>query len=407
MRRFGVEEELLVVAEDDLEPLPVAEEMVRWHTIRSLDADDGAITAPATHVGPLLSADLHQEHVTVALPAVETLTEQLESIRRGRTLADETARRFGGRVVAVGSPPWSRRPHVSADPRHEEMGKRFGSFSFDQLTCGLHVRVDVDGPEEGVAVLDRIRIWLPTLLAMSANSPYWFGRDTGFASHRHQSWSQWPTAGIPDVFGSVAEYRRRCESLVEIGAALDRAQLHLDAHLGVDGTCVVVRVTDVCLDARHAAVLAVIVRALVETTARMWRLGVEPPPFGTAELRAAAWHAARYGLQESLVSPKSMRPVAAGDVIAEMLRLVRPTLREYGEEDAVDAVVWDMLRVGTGATRQRDGFAIRKQLRDVVKGAIHVTHLREEIPAGGREPAPGTSPDQALSIASPSAPRIS
>ena len=92
-------------------------------------------------------------------------------------------------------------------PRYEAMAVRFGLTAHEHLTCGCHVHVSVDSEAEAVGVLDRIRIWIPILLAISANSPFWQGSDTGYESYRSQVVRRWPSSGPTDVFGSVANYR--------------------------------------------------------------------------------------------------------------------------------------------------------------------------------------------------------
>ena len=138
---------------------------------------------------------------------------------RWRRAADERARSSGARVAALGTSPLPGMPKLTPSPRYQAMIERFGLTAVEQLTCGCHVHVGVADDEEGVAVLDRIRIWLPVLLALSANSPYWQGRDTGYASFRSQAWTRFPTAGPTEIFGSAAAYRTRTEALVASGVA--------------------------------------------------------------------------------------------------------------------------------------------------------------------------------------------
>ncbi|MHA7180374.1 glutamate-cysteine ligase family protein [Arthrobacter sp. MDB2-24] len=87
----------------------------------------------------------------------------------------------------------------------EQTVQRFGLTAVEQLTCGCHMHVEIESEEEGVAVPDRIRVWLPPLLAITANSPYWNAADSGFASYRFQAWNRWPTAG-PDYVTAPPKY---------------------------------------------------------------------------------------------------------------------------------------------------------------------------------------------------------
>ncbi|WP_143665942.1 YbdK family carboxylate-amine ligase, partial [Streptomyces griseus] len=177
----------------------------------------------------------------------------------------------------------------------------------EQLTCGCHVHVSVASDEEGVAVLDRMRRWLPVLLALSANSPYWQGRDSGYSSYRSQVWGRWPSAGPVDVHGSAEAYHDRVRSLVGTGALRDEGMIYFDARLSHRYPTVEVRIADVCLDPADTVLLATLVRGLVDTAAREWRAGEPPPDIDTSLLRVATWRAGRSGLEGRLVHPRTLR----------------------------------------------------------------------------------------------------
>lgn len=378
MRTFGVEEELLLVRAADLRPMSAGEIVVRRFQERSERPVDhfpsGGFPPPPAASGHLLKTELQQEQLEVVGPPLTTLEDQLSSIRSGRALADEAAQVFDGRVIAAASPIFPRLPHVVGQLRYRRMAQRFGLLTAEQLTCGYHVHVSIDSRDEGVQVLDRIRVWLPVLLALSANSPFWYGRDTGYSSYRNQAWSRWPTAGPVDQFGSVEEYDRRCEALIRSGAALDLGMMYFDARLSHRNPTVEVRIADVCLSAEHAAALAALVRALVETAARQADAGVPAPGVPAALLRAWSWHAAKCGVDDELVSPTVGEARPADVVVTELLDFVRPVLAEYGEDVYVEAVVAEMLRDGTGSRRQREAYARREDIRDVLDAALQLTH---------------------------------
>ncbi|MEX5294378.1 glutamate--cysteine ligase [Kocuria sp. CPCC 205268] len=361
-RTFGVEEELLLVDAETLEPAAVS---------------PGVVSAQDEHPAPSghrISTELQQEQIEVAGPPVTSLADQLAVIRRGRELLDSAARAAGARAVALASPVFPALPHLVPRPRYAWLRDRFGLVAAEQLTCGQHVHVGISDPAEGVAVLDRIRGWLPVLLALSANSPFWYGRDTGYDSYRYQTWTRWPTAGPDELVGTPREYERRCEALLRSGVALDHGMLYSDVRLSARYPTVEIRIADVCLEAGHAAALAALSRALVETAAAQWRSGAPAPRTGVAELRAWSWQASVAGVGGSLVSPVSGAPAPAAEVVAELLELVRPVLARWGEVAAVETEVAGLLRDGSGARQQRTAFAARQDPHDVVRAALAATH---------------------------------
>lgn len=380
MRRFGVAEELLVVAADSLDAAPLGEDVALGYRRGGLVDISGAGVARglldrwAARSQHELRVGLHQEQLEVAGPPVTGFEQQLASIRQGRRIADAAAREHGARVVALASSVWPQRPHLSHDDRAREIGVDFGLLATEQLGCRTSVHVEVDSRQEGVQVLDRIRPWLHVLLALSANSPFWFGQESGYASYRYLAASRWPTSGPSDVLGSVLAYDCRTRALLRAGAVVDAGMLHFDARLGEHAPTVEVCIADVCPDAAHTAAIAALTRALVGTAARQWDLGEEPSKASTAQLRAWAWHAARHGLGETLGSPFGGAQLPAAEVVSEFLDLVLPELAETGEEDAVTQAVAEIVDGGTGAALQRSAFATRQDLRDVVAAALGLTH---------------------------------
>lgn len=321
-----------------------------------------------------LGAEIQQEMIeTQTLPRLRT-EELLADIVEGRTMADELARRHGARAVAVAMSPMPLRPHATPDPRYDQMMQRYGLTAKGTLVCGCHVHVAIRSREEGVAVLDRIRTWLPVLLALSANSPYVGGVDTGHASYRFVAWHQWQSAGPTDVFGSVEAYDRFERLLVETGVILDKAMLYLDARVSHKQPTVEVRVADVCLDARDTVVLAALVRALVDTAVGEWRSGVAPLSTPSAALRLAEWQAALTGVGGMLPHPVTGLEGTAVAAIEALLAHTAEALQANGDLQLAREGVVRILRTGGGAGRLRAAYARRGRMRDVVTEAVAVTH---------------------------------
>jgi carboxylate-amine ligase len=358
-----VEEEFLLV--DAITGAPAAASCAVLAQYADLAAD------PA---GPRLTAELQQEMLEVISPPHRTLPGLQADVVAGRALADRAARAAGVRAVALATSPLPVCPHVHPDPRYDTITARYGTPARDLLVCGLHVHVSVASAEEGVAVLDRIRHWLPVLVALSANSPFAGGQDTGYASYRSHAWQAWPTAGPCPVHGSVAAYRALEAELMATGVLLDEAMLYFDARLSRTHPTVEVRVADVCLYPGDTGLIAGLVRALVETAAREAHAGVPPALTTAAALRLASWRAALSGLCGELVHPATGRPAAAWDVVAALLDHVFPALVKAGDDEAVIHGLGQLLDRGTGADRQRAVHRRTGRMSEVVLDALDATH---------------------------------
>ncbi len=234
------------------------------------------------------------------------------------------------------------------------MLERFGLTAHEQLTCGFHVHTSVESPEEGVVVLDHIRDKLAVLTAISANSPYWRGQPTGFDSYRTQAWNRWPTSGPSAVFGSLTSYRRMVSRLLDTGVLLDEGMIYFDARISRAHPTVEVRVADVCLRPEDAALIAVLVRALVETATREMFDGVEPSSVPTALLRMASFQASNMGLRGDLLDFGDFRPQPAATVVWALVDYLSPVLDEQDELGLVKTGVADILERGNGASEQRE-----------------------------------------------------
>ncbi|MDF2050020.1 glutamate--cysteine ligase [Arthrobacter sp. Cr_A7] len=359
MRTFGVEEELLIVDPETGEPLALADALLSGRRMAADDSprDPHALETEDTTVYDDdemgLSAELKLEQIeTQTRPCLDYGT-LLDQIRAGRALADQAARKNKARVAALATSPLASTTHTTPDPRYARMLERFGLTAQEQLTCGFHVHTYVESPEEGVAVLDRIRDKLAVLTALSANSPFWNGLQTGFESYRTQAWNRWPTAGPAGIYGTYPAYRRVVTRLLDSGVMLDEGMLYFDARLSRNHPTVEVRVADVCLRAEDAALIALLVRALVESASREWHAGVEPAPVPTVLLRMASWQASSAGLSGDLLDFGNFRPKLAADVVRSLVDYLAPVLDEQGELGLVRQSVEDIIARGTGAAEQR------------------------------------------------------
>ncbi|MCW2930987.1 MAG: carboxylate-amine ligase [Actinomycetia bacterium] len=349
VRSAGVEEELLLVEPGAGQPVAVAETALRI-------ADSGDFGQEGTHgdTGDSGEFELQQQQLETSTKPCFGLSELGEELRRGRAVAAEAAGRAGAAVAALATSPVHVEPRLVRRGRYLRMADAFGLTAYEQLTCGCHVHVSISSPDEGVAVLDRIRPWLPVLLALSANSPFWQGRDSAYASFRYQAWGRWPSAGPTDAFGSAEAYRRTVQQMMSTGTLLDSGMVYFDARLSEHYPTVEVRVCDVCLHADDATLIAGLARALVETEARRWRAGSAIPAHRIEILRLAAWRASRSGLDDVLLNPYTGVPEPAPAVANALLEHVRDALDEAGDTGKVAELLGAVLARGNGATFQRN-----------------------------------------------------
>lgn len=369
VRTVGVEEELLLVDVRTGRSRPVS----------------GQVLGRAPHPPPsvagggvhgALTAELQMQQIETRTAPGADLAALRSEVRRWRSEAVSAAREAGSSVAALATSPLPVRPVVTRSVRYDWMEDRYQLTARQHLTCGCHVHVSVDSDEEGVGVLDRIRVWLPSLLALSANSPFWNGKDSGYASYRSQVFARWPSWGPADLFGSAEAYHRLVRKMVLSSVILDAGMVFFDARLSQHYPTVEIRSADVCFTVDEAIVVAALCRGLVETAAHEWAAGTQAPDVPTQMLRLATWQAGREGLEGNLIDWRTGLPTPCWSVLEGLVDHVGPALQAAGDLDLVHEGLSRVREEGNGAIRQRTTFARTGRLVDVVAASVRETSSR-------------------------------
>ena len=345
VRRVGIEEEFLLVEPDTGSPASVAPQVLA----RCADV----VGTP----GPVVKPEFFLAQVEVNSRPHRVLAEAGAELAEARSRIAGVAADAGALLLAVPLPPFPDDAKgagtlCSPGDRYERIRTQYGAVADSSLMCAMHVHVEVADDEEAVAIVNRVRPWVPLLVAISANSPYWRGTDTGYASWRSRLWNAWPTSGPTEVFADASEYRRLTRQVVEAGSALDIALVNFDVRLSSRYPTVEFRVADVCTDLADTLVIAALTRAAVEHAAREHHAGVPVAGWRTEVLRSASWRAARFGLTDRLLCPVTAEPVPAAAAVDTMLATLHDELAGAGDLDLVRAA----LRTGSatgGAQLQR------------------------------------------------------
>jgi glutamate---cysteine ligase / carboxylate-amine ligase len=340
---FGVEEEFLLIEPDSGKPAACAPAVL----------DRARAEGP---VGP--GAAMHAELLTTQVEAATGICADVAELRAqlagARSRLAASARAEGARLVSVGTPVLDGPTPPRAPGRHfAEVADAFAGAVADYQVCGCHVHVAIPDRESAIAVINRLRPWLPTLLALSVNSPFDRGRDTGCHSWRMLLQGRFPSSGVPPVFASAADYDERMGALVDCGALTDEHMTFWLARPSNHVPTVEVRVADAALTIDDAALQAALTRAMVHTALREHRRGAPLPRVSETVAAAALWTAARHGMDGPAVDPDEQRRVASTQRMRELLAWVAPALGELGDLETVNVLLSAAALRGTGARRQR------------------------------------------------------
>lgn len=344
-----------------------------------LDPADGRLVPDAHRVlaghADALTPELQRSAVETATAVCRTLEEVRAQLVEQRREAVTAADAVGLVVASAGSVPdaGNRSMGVHPNARYQRMAEDYRQLVDEQLVCACQVQVGVHDRELAVAVTDRVRAWLPVLLALSVSSPFYASTDTGYASYRTEIWSRWPSAGPATPFGSLAVYDGAVQALVDTGVISDLGMVYFDARPSARYPTVEIRIGDACPLVDDAVLLAGLGRALVQTAAAEVAAGAPAPVLRHELLRAASWRAARSGLTGELVDPVRREAVPAAELLDRLLDHVRDALADRGEEATVRELAAAAVARGTSAERQRAALARRGELRDVVDQLVAET----------------------------------
>jgi carboxylate-amine ligase len=322
---LGLEEELLILDGETLALTPGVETLLP--------------AAEARELPGVLKMELLASMVELATDVCATPQDALEALRRLRAVADESARAAGLRVGAAGSHPFSlpQAQDIAPDPRYREFVEYAGISARRQAVCGLHVHVSMPGPEECLRALEGVLPWLPLVLALSANSPYLAGEETGLASARAEILALLPRAAAPPVFDSYADWETFVERFVRIGLADGYTRFWWDIRPHPRFGTLEVRAPDQPTAVERTAAFSALLQALCVTVLE----GAPPAPANRGDYAQNRWAALRFGPRAELIHPDGERLVPVPELSAELLALIGPALRELGTTDLLAALPLD------------------------------------------------------------------
>ncbi|MEV0428397.1 glutamate--cysteine ligase [Micromonospora sp. NPDC050495] len=359
LRTVGVEEEFLLV-----DP----------HTGVAVPAVDLVMEQVPAELRGQVEREFQTSQIEIGTPPGLELSAIRHSLSVLRTELAAAAERAGVRLLAIGTGPVDGPvPPVVDKPRFDRMIERFRLLVPGPGNNGMHVHVGVPDPDTGVRVLNHVRPWLPVLHAVTANSPFARGEDTGYASWRSVEWERWPSVAPTPHLDDHAHYERLIRQLIASGVMLDEGMLYWYARLSARYPTVEIRIGDVCPSVDDAVLVAALVRALVATA--MTDIAEGRPALDTDHhlLVAAHWRAAHDGLEGEGVDPTDGELRPAWELLDRLVDHLRPELDRHGDLFQVTDLLGGLRRHGSGAARQRAVFARTGKLLDVVEDVARQT----------------------------------
>jgi carboxylate-amine ligase len=336
-----------------------------------------------------IKPEMHQSVVELGTEICGSITDARTHVIDLRSKLAELAGRGGLKIASVGTHPFSHWHDqlITEGERYQEIVKDMQLLARANLIFGLHVHVGIPDRERAIHVMNQARYFLPHIYALSVNSPFWVGRNTGLKGYRLKVFERFPRTGIPDAFESLSEYEDYCKLLIKTGCVDNAKKIWWDIRLHPFFDTLELRICDAQSRVDDTLALAALIQAII---AKLFKLLARNTTFRVYRRRLLdenRWRAARYGIDGKLIDFGREVEVETRSLIHELLEFVSTEVDELGSKREM-AHVERILHEGTGADRQLASWERRHNMHDVVDRIVDETYegltVSEPTPAGAK-----------------------
>jgi carboxylate-amine ligase len=357
---LGIEEELMLV---DAETLELS------NSIEGVLAALEGITTQGE-----VKPELMESVCEIATTPCRNTREAGEQLRTLRRQVHEVCDGLGLRVGSAGTHPfamWEDQRIVSR-PRYRDLVAGLQFVARQELIFGIHVHVGLDDPDKAIHVVNGMRVHMPLLLGLSANSPFWRADRTGLLSTRTPIFRAFPRVGIPPRYDNFEDWSKRIDFMVQTKVIGDYTYLWYDVRPHPNFGTIEIRVMDSQTRVEHTLALAALVQAMVKELAEHYDAGKRLSRYPYEMLDENKWLAARHGLDAELVDLPKMDRGHVPDLTRRLMERLRPHAEELGSGEDFDCLE-DILDHGNGGSRQIVVHEANHDLREVVTEIIAAT----------------------------------
>src|SRR5438045_5475984 len=319
--------------------------------------------------------EMHQSVVELGTEICNDASCARQQVIELRSELAMLAARDGLRIASAGTHPFSHWMDqlITADERQSTICKDMQQFARATLIVDLHVHVGIPDREEGIDIMNQARYFLPHLYALSVNSPFWLGQNTGLKAYRQMSFERFPRTGIPDAFESLSEYEDYRALLVTTNCIDNAKKIWWDVRLHPFFDTIEFRICDAQSRVDDTIALAALMQAIVLKLQKLRWQNVTFRSYPRRLIEENRWRASRYGLDGKLIDFGRKREVDERELIHEMLEFIGAEVDELGNH-AEMAHIERIMREGTGADRQLMVWEQRRDMKAVVDQIVAETY---------------------------------
>jgi carboxylate-amine ligase len=319
--------------------------------------------------------ELHQSVIEVGTSICRDIQDARREVIELRTNLAKLARKKKLTIAAAGTHPFShwKDQKITPSPRYKEIVEDLQQVARANLIFGLHVHVGMEDRERAIHIMNAARYFLPHIFALSTNSPFWQGRNTGFKSYRSKVFDRFPRTGIPDHFTSLGEYQRYIDLLIKTRCIDNAKKIWWDIRMHPFFNTLEYRICDVPLRVDETIALAALIQAVTVKLDKLLSKNLGFRLYRRLLIAENKWRAARYGIEGKLIDFGKQEEVPCADLIHELLEFVDDVVDELGSRGEIE-YVHRILQQGTGADRQLEIWNQSNDMKAVVDYIVDETH---------------------------------
>jgi carboxylate-amine ligase len=319
--------------------------------------------------------EMHQSVVELGTEVCSDTSSARQQVIELRSELAELAARNGLKIASAGTHPFSHWMDqlITADERYATIVKDMQQIARANLIFGLHVHVGIPDREEGIDIMNQARYFLPHLYALSTNSPFWLGQNTGLKAYRQMIFERFPRTGIPDAFESLSEYEDYLELLVSTNCIDNAKKIWWDIRLHPIFNTIEFRLCDAPARVDDTVALAALMQAVVLKLHKLRRQNVTFRSYPRRLIDENRWRAGRYGLDGKLIDFGRKREMDERELLHEMLEFIATEVDELGNHAEI-AHIERIMREGTGADRQLMVWERTQDMKAVVDQIVAETN---------------------------------
>jgi carboxylate-amine ligase len=321
-----------------------------------------------------VKAEMHQSVVEVGTGICRNMAEAREDIVNLRRKMLALAERHGLLLVAGATHPFAdwRAQEIFPDERYLQVVEDMQLVARSNLIFGLHVHIGIEDREVGIQLMNQMRYFLPHLLALSTNSPFWLGMNTGLKSYRCKVFDKFPRTNIPDTFQSWADYESFVNLLIRTNCIDNAKKIWWDVRPHPFFPTIEVRICDLPMRVDETLAIAALIQATAVKLYRLYARNQGWRQYSRALIMENKWRAARYGINGALIDFGREQEVDERELLAEYLEIIDDVVDELGSRREIETIRW-IMEHGTGADRQLQVFERTNDLRSVVEFMVEET----------------------------------